>query len=81
MTENTTQTMFFKDFFGKKVAVDFKGGEVSSDAGLLFLRETESDIGLIKRVAGAIHDKRHPGYVKHKTIQLLTQRVFQIAAG
>jgi hypothetical protein len=81
MTKHTNQTMLFKEIFGKKVAVDFNGGEVSSDAGLLFLRETESHIGIIDRVANAIHDKRHPSYVKHQIVQLLTQRVFQIAAG
>jgi hypothetical protein len=81
MNKNTNQLMLFKDFFDKKIEVDFNGGEISSDAGLLFLRETESQIGIINKVADAIHDKRHPSYIKHQIIQLLTQRVFQIAAG
>ena len=81
MEKNTKQTMLFKEFFGKKVAIDFNGGETSSDAGLLFLRETESQIGIIDKVTDVIHDKRHPSYVKHQIVQLLTQRVFQIAAG
>ena len=81
MDKHTNQLMLFKEIFGKKVVVDFNGGEISSDAGLLFLRETESHIGIIERVANAIHDKRHPSYVKHQIVQLLTQRVFQIAAG
>ena len=75
MEKNTKQTMLFKEISGKKVEVDFNGGDVSSDAGLLFLRETESQIGVINKVANAIHDKRHPGYVKHQIVQLLTQRV------
>jgi len=33
--------ILFKDIFGKKVEADFQGAEVSSDAGLLFLREEE----------------------------------------
>jgi hypothetical protein len=81
MDKHTNQLMLFKEFFGKKVAIDFNGGEVSSDAGLLFLRETELQIGIINRVANAIDDQRHPSYVKHQIVQLLTQRVFQIAAG
>ncbi len=40
MTHNTNQTMLFKEISGKKVEVDFNGGEVSSDTGSLFLRET-----------------------------------------
>jgi hypothetical protein len=81
MRKNTNQMMLFKENSGKKVEVDFNGGEVSSDAGLLFLRETESQIGVINQVANAIHDERHPSYVKHEIVQLLTQRVFQIASG
>ena len=81
MNKHTNQTMLFKEFFGKKIEVDFNGGEISSDAGLLFLRETESQIGIINKVADVIHDKRHPSYVKHQIVQLLTQRVFQITAG
>jgi hypothetical protein len=81
MSDYTKQLMLFKDISGKKVEVDFDGGDMSSDAGVLFLRETESNIGIIRKVAEAIVDKRHPGYVKHKMVHLLTQRVFQIASG
>ena len=81
MLKDNNQTLLFKELNGKKVEFDFNGGDVSSDAGLLFLRETESQINVINQVANVIHDKRHPGYVKHEVIQLLTQRVFQIASG
>ena len=73
--------MLFKDISGKKVVADFNGGEVSSDAGLLFLRELESKIGIIRRIADVIKDRRHPGYVKHQIVSLLSQRVFQITSG
>ena len=81
MKHYTKQLMLFKDISGKKIEIDFDGGDMSSDAGVLFLRETESDIGIIRKVAEAIVDKRHPSYVKHKMVHLLTQRVFQIASG
>ena len=81
MKEYTKQLTFFKDIFGKKVEVDFNGGEVSSDGGLLFLRETESKLKIIKRITEVLRDKRHPAYVKHQIAELLTQRVFQIASG
>lgn len=81
MSKNTNQMMLFKEIYGKKIEVDFNGGEVSSNAGLLFLREMESQVGVINKVAAVIHDKRHPGYVKHQIVELLTQRVFQIVAG
>lgn len=81
MEEYTNQLMLFEELFGKKVQVDFNGGQISSDAGVLFLREIEKKIGLIKRMASVIPEWRHLGYVKHSITQLLTQRVFQIACG
>jgi len=75
------QLVLFKDISGKKVEVEFDGGEMSSDAGLLFLRELESELGVIGRVADVIRDRRHAGYVKHELLELTRQRVFQIAAG
>jgi hypothetical protein len=73
--------MLFKELYGKKVQVDFNGGDVSSDAGLLLFREAEEKLNLFEKVADAIHDNRHPGYVKHGITELLKQRVYQIAAG
>jgi len=81
MEKHTHQTMLFKEFLQKKVEVDFDGGEITSDAGLLFLRESETQTGIIDRVSNALTDKRNPSYIKHNLSQLLTQRVFQIAAG
>jgi hypothetical protein len=59
----------------------FTGGEVSSDAGLLFLREVENRIGLVSKMTDSLRDRRHPGYIKHQLLELFKQRVFQIACG
>lgn len=79
--ENNKQLAHFKEISGKKVEVAFDGGEVTSDAGVLFLRQTEAKVGIIERVARAFRDRRHPGYIKHQLIELMRQRVFQIAGG
>jgi hypothetical protein len=81
MKDCTKQLLLFKDISGKKIQADFNGGEISSDAGLLFLREVEDRIGLIRRMADSLRDRRHLGYVKHQYLELLKQRVFQIACG
>jgi hypothetical protein len=78
---HTTERFLFEDIQGKKVEVDFDGGEVSSDAGVLFLREVERRMRLLKRVAKILHDRRHPGYTQHSLLDMLKQRVFQIACG
>ena len=41
MKDCTKQLLLFKGISGKKIEADFNGGEISSDAGLLFLREVE----------------------------------------
>jgi hypothetical protein len=52
MARDTKQKMLFKDIFHKKVVADFDGGDASSDAGLLFLRQVEAKTGIIKTNSG-----------------------------
>ena len=81
MKDCTKQLLLFKGISGKKIEADFNGGEISSDAGLLFLREVEERIGLITKMADSLRDRRHPGYVQHQLLELFRQRIFQIAGG
>jgi hypothetical protein len=81
MKDCTKQLLLFKGISNKKIEADFHGGEVSSDAGVLFLREVENRIGLIRKMTDSLRDRRHPGYVKHQLLELFKQRVFQIACG
>lgn len=63
------------------VEVDFDGGTLTSDAGLLLLREVDRRINLISRIDKLIPDPRDPRYVKHSQIEMLTSRIFALAAG
>jgi hypothetical protein len=81
MKDCTKQLLLFKGISNKKIEADFNGGEVSSDAGLLFLREVETRIGMISKMTDSLRDRRHSGYVKHQLLELFKQRVFQIACG
>ena len=78
---HTTERLLFEGIRGKKLEVDFDGGEVSSDAGVLLLREVERRTKLLDRVAKVLRDRRHPGYTRHSLLEMLKQRVFQIACG
>ena len=66
---------------GKRLEAAFDGGALTSDGGVLLLREVEARCGVIKRIEASITDRRHPGYVDHCASTLLRQRVFQIACG
>ncbi len=73
--------MSFASVSGKRVEATFDGGILTSDTGAMLLREVESKIGILCRIVAAITDRRHPSYVDHPTMDLLTQRVFQMACG
>jgi len=81
MDHPSTERLLFEDIQGKKISADFDGGQVSSDAGALLLREVERRMRLIGRVAAVIPERRHPGYTRHSLRELISQRVYQIACG
>ena len=74
-----------QDLFGavgrRRIEVGFDGGEVTSDAGLLLLRQVERRLGLLKAAARVLPDPRNPFFVVHTTEQLLRQRVFGLCQG
>ena len=65
----------------KPVEISFTGEKISTDGGLLILNEVEKNIGVIKAIASCIIDERHQSYVEHSIESMISQRVFQIAAG
>jgi hypothetical protein len=66
---------------GKKVALDFQGGSISSDAGVLLMRETEARVGIVDELARCISDSRRSASVMHPMKELMEQRVYQIICG
>lgn len=68
--------------FGRhKLVVSFTGGQLSSDGGLLLLKQVDEQLGLTARLAGCIRDQRDPSLITHSVLDLLRQRVFGIACG
>lgn len=65
----------------KPVVVRADGGALTSDAGALLLRQLDERLGLTRRLAGCLVDRREPGKVRHEVGSLLRQRIYQIALG
>jgi hypothetical protein len=65
----------------KKVTAAFDGGLISSDGGLLLLREVERRCGLADLLAGCIRDRRDPVLVSHTLAEMLRFRMLAIACG
>ena len=63
MTENTPLPFDLPAVHRKKITVDFNGGNQSSNAGLLLLREAERKRGVCQRLAAAMPDNRDPNRI------------------
>jgi Transposase DDE domain group 1 len=81
MTECTTTAVPFSSLGRREIHADFSGGQITSDAGTLLLREADKQIGLVDALNDAIPDPRNPGLITHPQRGLLAQRIFALAAG
>lgn len=80
MTDCSTQLTF--DFYSRRaLRVNFEGGDLSSDAGLLLVRQADRRLGLTERLGGCIGDWRDAALIRHTVVDQVRQRVFQICAG
>jgi hypothetical protein len=66
---------------GKEVVARFDGGRLSSDGGLLVLREIERRLSVADRLAACIADPRDPGSTVHPLADIIRFRLLMIAAG
>src|SRR5215475_3450998 len=65
----------------KAVELDFDGGRLSSDAGVVLLKDIDDHLGLTRALAAVLSDSRDVRRIHFTPEDLLKQRVFQIAAG
>jgi len=63
------------------VDVQFDAPEISSDAGILLLRQVEAQRGLCAKVAACLGDTRDASRVDHSRREQVLQRTLQIAMG
>lgn len=84
---NQVEKQLFPELFSltpaciKNIEVSFTAPDLSSEGGLLLLREFDKRIGFVDRLSSCIEDKRVPYLVQHTYKEMLTQRIFQIACG
>lgn len=65
----------------QQVTVDFEGGAIVSDAGLLGIRSLDKELGVLAELAQRLPDPRAQKFVEHSKEAILTQQVYQILAG
>jgi len=66
---------------GKTIVAKFDGGLLSSDGGILILREVEQRLRVADRMAACIKDPRAPDQITHTLADIIRFRLLMIAAG
>ena len=67
--------------FDPRVRLEFRGTQLSSDGGLLVMRELDNTLGLSDLAAAALHDNRRGKNTVHRLDMLFRQSVFGRLAG
>jgi len=67
--------------FNRAIMIDFQGATISSDTGFILLREVDERFRIIDPMKDCLEDLRSPAHTKHALVQMVRQRVYQIAAG
>lgn len=80
-TECSSEQLTFWEVGRQRVTVDFSGGAVVSDAGLLAVRRLDRQLDVLAEAARRLPDPRNQLFVTHTSERVLTQRVYQILAG
>lgn len=80
-TDCNKRVVRFTPLARRQVLAEFDVGAISSDGGVLLLREVDRRIRLLDRVDQLIPDPRDPLHVEHDQRTLIAQRVLAIACG
>lgn len=81
MTNRTSMQLEFPGFQRRKIEASFSGGHVTSDGGVLLLRQADRKTGLLNVAAKALTDNRRKKSCRHSLVSMLRQRVYGLALG
>lgn len=81
MNKNTQHVIKFQGLKSKKILANFKGGEITSDAGILLLRAIDKKLKFTENISKVFVDKRQKSKTKHSIKDMFRQRIFAIALG
>ena len=81
MTECTQSSFELPACKRRRVQANFDGGTITSDAGVLLLRQVDRQLGLTRAVARSLTDPRRRASCEHDLLSLVRQRVYALALG
>jgi hypothetical protein len=81
LTSGESQKEVIRPDFNRAIMIDFQGARITSDVGFLLMREVDERFKIIDPMQDCLEDLRSPTHTKHSLVQMVRQRVYQIAAG
>jgi hypothetical protein len=67
--------------FNRAIMIDFQGARITSGVGFLLIREIDERFRIIDPMKECLEDLRSPTHTRHSLVQMVRQRLYQIAAG
>ena len=81
MPNCTEEQMLFGRIGRREIEADFSGGALSSDGGVMLVRQVDRKLGLSAAVAAALSDPRDPDRITHTLRDLVAQRLYGLCCG
>ncbi len=71
----------FEPEFSQSVKIEFSDHRITSNGGVLLLREADSKLGLTSSIAAKMSDTRNTRATRYQLNDLLRERVYAMAMG
>lgn len=81
MPKCTVDELDFGRLGRRVIEANFEGGALSSDGGLMLVRQVDRRIGLSAAIADALYDPRDPDRITHSLRDLVAQRLYGLVCG
>jgi hypothetical protein len=81
MTECSQSSFSFARLYRRDIVAQFDGGDITTDAGGLLLREVDQRLRVTERLAACFTDHRRADLIEHTVAELVSQRLYGLALG
>jgi hypothetical protein len=75
------KTSFFKPTFNHSIKVTSRDERITSDAGLLLVREADHKLGITENIGEKLLDPRDPSKIRYTITELLREKIYSMALG
>lgn len=81
MPNCTEDRLEFPALKRRNVQAEFSGGDITSDGGVLLVRQVDRVLGLTQAIDRVLFDPRDPQRIEHSQLSLLRQRIYGLCQG